>query len=508
MPGVERDALLIDVALTGDADLRPYVLLAPHLGGTGRDNYAEVADHGGRRVLGAQQGPFALALAAVTDGQRDAFGRASAGYVGCERRLAGLRAQRRDDLGVRLRRSRQRGAARRAAARLAAGARLRQQPRVGRDAGAHRRCSSPSSTLRDRHIAGWQRVVREIAAAGRNTCGLPPNLRRQFHISAMVLRTHQDKTYPGAMVASLSIPWGNTKEEREGYHLVWPRDLVECAGALLAVGATREAGNTLRYLRATQLADGHWYQNQWLGGKPYWTGVQLDETALPVLLAALLAERDALEGTEVADMVLRALSYIVRHGPASDQDRWEESAGLNTFTLAACIAALVGGAQYLPRRRARVSRSDFADYWNSRLEDWTAVRDTPLAQQFGIPGYYVRVAPPQAIGDRGAFDRVLSIKNQASDPGLPAAAQFGVDFLQLVRFGLRRSDDPLIVGQRAARRCACSRSTHPTAPAGAATTTTATASTMMAAPTTASAAGGPWPLLTGERGALRARLRQ
>jgi glucoamylase len=59
----------------------------------------------------------------------------------------------------------------------------------------------------------------------------------QFHISTMVLRAHQDKTYPGAMVASLSVPWGNTKEEREGYHLVWPRDLVECVGALLAVGA-------------------------------------------------------------------------------------------------------------------------------------------------------------------------------------------------------------------------------------------------------------------------------
>ncbi len=169
----------------------------------------------------------------------------------------------------------------------------------------------------------------------------------------MVLRAHQDKTYPGAMVASLSVPWGNTKEEREGYHLVWPRDLVECAGALLAVGATREAGNTLRYLRATQLADGHWNQNQWLGGKPYWTGIQLDETALPVLLAAALAERDALEGTEVEDMVRRALSFIVRHGPASDQDRWEESAGLNTFTLAACIAALVGGAQFLRARCAR-----------------------------------------------------------------------------------------------------------------------------------------------------------
>jgi glucoamylase len=144
-------------------------------------------------------------------------------------------------------------------------------------------------------------------------------------------------------------------------------------------------------------------------------------------------------------MVQLALSYIVRHGPSSDQDRWEESAGLNTFTLAACIAALVCGAAYLAADASELAL-DFADYWNSKLEDWTAVHDTPLARQFGIPGYYVRVAPPQAINDRGAFDRVLSMKNQALDPGLPAAAQFGVDFLQLVRFGLRRCDDPLVLG--------------------------------------------------------------
>jgi len=31
VPCVERDALLIDVVLTGDEDLRPYALLAPHL---------------------------------------------------------------------------------------------------------------------------------------------------------------------------------------------------------------------------------------------------------------------------------------------------------------------------------------------------------------------------------------------------------------------------------------------------------------------------------------------
>jgi glucoamylase len=408
------------------------------------DNHAEVVDHGGRRLLWAQQGPFALALAAVCDGQRDAIGRASAGYVGASDGWQDFARN---------------GAMTWEYASAGPGnvALMGELPRVSLLALAFGSSAESAATLaltalfepfertRDRHIANWTEWYARCRAPLEYLGGLPAICTEQFHISTMVLRAHQDKTYPGAMVASLSIPWGNTKEEREGYHLVWPRDLVECAGALLAVGAVREAGNTLRYLRATQLADGNWNQNQWLGGKPYWTGVQLDETALPVLLAAMLAEGDSRERTEVGDMVRRALSYIVRHGPASDQDRWEESAGLNTFTLTACIAALVSGAQHLAPD-ARELALDFADYWNSRLEQWTAVRDTPLARQFDIPGYYVRVAPPQAIGDRGAVDRVLSMKNQAFDPGLPAAAQFGVDFLQLVRFGLRRCDAPLIEG--------------------------------------------------------------
>jgi glucoamylase len=444
VPCVERDALMIDVVLTGDEDLRPYALLAPHLGGTGMSNYAEVAQYGGRRLLWAHQGPFALALAAVAGDQRDAWGRVSAGYVGesdgwqdfarngamtWEYASAGPgnvallgELPRSSVLGLAF------GSSVESAATLALSALF-----------------EPFDSIRDRHVASWTNWHARSQVPAQYLRGLPTRCVEQFRVSAMVLRAHQDKTYPGAMVASLSVPWGDTKEEREGYHLVWPRDLAECGAALLAIGADREAGNTLKYLIATQLADGHWNQNQWLGGKPYWSGIQLDETALPVLLAAFLAERGALRGTEVADMVQRALSFIVRNGPSSDQDRWEESAGLNTFTLAASIAALVAGAPYLAAD-ARELALNFADYWNSRLEDWTAVNDTPLAQQIGIPGYYVRVAPPQVVNNRAAFNRVLPIKNQALDPDLPAAAQFGVDFLQLVRFGLRRWDDPLILG--------------------------------------------------------------
>ncbi len=443
VPCVHRDALLMEVTLVGDVELRPYALLAPHLGGTGTGNRAEVVSHRGRRVLWAEQGPYALALAAVTSMQRDAFGRASAGHVGFsdgwqdfshngamtwEYPAAGpgnvaLMGE----------------LARSCVLALAFGGSTESAATLALTA-----LFEPFEISWERQIAAWTQWLSDCASQATVAPGLPALCSEQFKVSMMVLRAHQDKTFCGAMVASLSVPWGNTREEREGYHLVWPRDLVECAGALLAVGAAREAGDTLRYLLATQHADGRWNQNQWLGGRSYWPGVQLDEIALPVVLAATLERRGALDGIEIADMVLRALSFIVCNGPASDQDRWEEDAGINTFTLGVCIAALVAGAPYLPVG-ARELALAIADFWNSRLEEWTSVKDTPLSRHYGIPGYYVRVAPREAVGDRGALDRTLPVKNWALDPGLPAAAQIGLDFLQLVRFGLRRPDDPLIV---------------------------------------------------------------
>ncbi len=81
-------------------------------------------------------------------------------------------------------------------------------------------------------------------AADASVAELSPALQAQIATSAMVLRVHQDKTYPGAMIASLSIPWGNSKDDIGGYHLVWPRDLVESAGGLLALGETAEAPRT------------------------------------------------------------------------------------------------------------------------------------------------------------------------------------------------------------------------------------------------------------------------
>ncbi len=101
-----------------------------------------------------------------------------------------------------------------------------------------------------------------------------------------MLRSHESKDLLGGVIASLSIPWGFNKgdEDLGGYHLVWPRDLVETAFGFLAAGAEIDAVRVLRYLESTQESDGHWAQNMWMDGRPYWNGLQMDEAAFPILL--------------------------------------------------------------------------------------------------------------------------------------------------------------------------------------------------------------------------------
>ncbi len=441
-PDPLRDVMLVEVSLTGDADLRPYVLLAPHLGGTGYGNTAMTGRHAGWTMLWAEQGPFGLALAAANDQQCDALQRTSAGYVGVsdgwqDFSANGAMSWTYDVAGP---------------GNVALVGELPRQTTLAVGFGSSKEAAATLaiSSLAQPFENAWQSQVtcwQSWHADRTRTCALPKGLDSGlidiFQTSAMVLRTHQDKTYPGAMVASLSIPWGSTKDDLGGYHLVWPRDLVESAGALLALGAVDEARDILRYLIATQQADGHWFQNQWLGGKPYWSGIQLDEAGFAVLLASELAERNALDGIVVNDMVRRALSFIAQNGPGTQQDRWEEDAGINPFTLAVSIAALVCGAQFLADP-ARDFALDLADYWNSRIEHWTTVHGTQLAQAYGVSGYYVRMAPTQVLEGRSALAWVLSIKNRMHDPNFPAEEQVGGDFLQLVRFGLRRADDPLV----------------------------------------------------------------
>jgi glucoamylase len=489
----ERDVLLVEARLSGDADLKPYALLAPHLGGTGNGNRADVFTNRSRVVLCAEQGPFALALAAADTGQRDAWRRASAGYVGVSDGWQDFSHNGSMTWGYE----------RAGPGNVALTAELERHSvlALGFASSKESAATLALSSLIQPFDVVWHRYIDAWTAwqAHRLDQNLfPRDFRNELHVSAMVLKTHQDKTYPGAMVASLSIPWGNASDDVGGYHLVWPRDLVQSAGALLAIGAVDEARDTLRYLIATQLDDGRWSQNQWLGGTPRWVGIQLDEVAFPVLLASALAERDALDGFVVGGMVSRALAYLVREGPTSGQDRWEEDAGINAYTLAAAIAALVCGAALLDD----ASMHDvllIADDWNARIEEWCSASGTALSARFGIDRYYVRAAPQRVIEDPRALGDVIPIKNCIEDPALPACHQISTDFLQLVRFGLRRPDDPVV---RNTLRLvdALLKADTPQGAAWYRYNGDGYGEHDGGAPFDGTGRGRPWPLLAGERG--------
>jgi glucoamylase len=275
-----------------------------------------------------------------------------------------------------------------------------------------------------------------------------------FRVSTMVLRTHESKRFPGGLIASLAIPWGFSKGDDDlgGYHLAWPRDLVESAGGLLAAGAGEDVPRVLRYLQVTQEADGHWPQNMWLDGIPYWNGIQMDETAFPILLIDLLRREKAPDMgdlTALWPMVKRAASFLVRNGPVTQQDRWEEDAGYSPFTLAVEIAALLVAADLAETNNemgVAAYLRETSDTSNANIERWVYVTGTTLARHIGVEGYYVRIAPPEAADAASPEEGFVPIKNrppgQSNEPAIHIVSP---DALALVRFGLRAADDPRIL---------------------------------------------------------------
>lgn len=292
----------------------------------------------------------------------------------------------------------------------------------------------------------WQQTVEDYSYLKKDN-------RSLFRISAATIQSHHAQQFPGGYIASLSVPWGFSKGDDDlgGYHLIWPRDLVEVAGGLLAGGATHASLSVLHYLRLAQEPDGHWLQNMWLDGSAYWEGLQLDETALPILLTNMLfhhgvIDKDGLEA--FMPMVRNAVQFLVKSGPCSEQDRWEENAGYSPFTLATVIAALLAAADMVEmhgeKKVARYLR-ETADTWNDNIEPWTYVTDTELSTELGIDGYYVRIAPPNVGETPTLDDDVILIKNIAYQADMLSMRIVSPDALALVRFGLRRADDPRIL---------------------------------------------------------------
>ncbi len=239
-------------------------------------------------------------------------------------------------------------------------------------------------------------------------------------------------------------------DDQGGYHLVWTRDMVNSAGALMAAGLTGIARRALVYLCVAQRADGGFPQNFWIDGEPYWQGIQLDEVAFPILLAWRLRQVGALDDFDPSFMVLRAAAYLVRHGPATEQDRWEEVGGYSPATLASNIAALVCAADFA-RDSGNLGTArfllEYADFLETHVERWTVTTAGSLLT--GVPRHYIRILPvtvddvaPSEDKDRGE----LRIANRA--PGqravFPARDIVDAGFLDLVRYGIRAAGTELM----------------------------------------------------------------
>jgi glucoamylase len=305
--------------------------------------------------------------------------------------------------------------------------------------------SIPFEQTREAFIRQWERTSRRfVSTAGSDK-------PRLFQRSVNLLLAHEDKTYPGAMIASLSIPWGDEKSDDElgGYHLVWTRDTVKCVSALLAVGDFSTPLRALIYLAVSQREDGGFYQNFWIDGRPHWLGIQLDEVAFPVLLAWRLWKLGALGNFDPYPMVRRACGFLIREGPVTAQDRWEETSGYSPSTLAAHITALLCAAEFFTDRgdeRTAEFVRDYADFLESNVERWTVTTQGTLVP--GVTRHYIRINPADigccADEDPNRGTIVLANQRPGDRVEFPAKAIVDAGFLELVRYGIRSAHDPLI----------------------------------------------------------------
>ncbi|KFE72098.1 glycoside hydrolase family 15 protein [Hyalangium minutum] len=261
-----------------------------------------------------------------------------------------------------------------------------------------------------------------------------------YDVSAMVLAASEDKANPGAFIASPSMPWawglGELEKPSGAYHLVWSRDLYQIATALLALGDRAAAERALDHLfQVQQRSDGSFPQNATVDGTPHWSNLQLDEVALPIVLAWQLgrADRETYTGH-----VQKAADFLLAHGPVTPQDRWENQSGYSPGTIAAEIAGLICAADLARRNGDTASAERYeatADAWQRQVEAWTVTTHGPLASH----PYYLRLTKDGNPNAGTAYS--------LGDGGPSAMDQRRVvdsSFLELVRLGVKPAGEPLI----------------------------------------------------------------
>jgi glucoamylase len=498
--------LLVHTTVNGNdetflADLKIFALCAPHLevGGANNNGYITVAN--GQRILMAQKGSKWMAMGATVP-----FSHLSCGYVGASDGWTDLHDdfrmdwefERASDGNIALTGELDISKTREFTLGLAFGN------------SEHRAISNLLQSLGtpfDEHLARYEKQWDETAAHLRPLQSTSFDRGNLYNSSYSLLLAHEDKSFAGALIAALAIPWGEAKGDNDqgGYHLVWTRDMVNSATALLAAGDTVTPLRALIYLAVSQYADGGFPQNFWVNGDAYWSGVQLDEAAFPILLAWRLHHEKGLADFDPLNMVRKGAAYLIRNGPVTQQERWEEASGYSPSTLASNIAALICAALLLRKRgdpETAAFIEEYADYLEAHVEDWTVTATGTLVE--GTSTYYMRILPEQVGQEYPAEDkesRVLHIANHAPGEQSDFPARNIVDggFLELVRYGIRKPDDPIILATIKVIDAVLKTDT-PAGPAWHRYNHDGYGQQQDGGPFTRYGVGRVWPLLTGERG--------
>jgi glucoamylase len=431
----KRQALLVDVrftSLTGKP-YKVYALLDPALSNDGNDDSGSTA-HGALLTDDAKAGSALIAA--------PRFGRTSTGYLDASDGWTDLRDDFRLDQSYRS--SPSGNVVQIAETRLDGRRHRHLRLALGFGDSSQAALETARASL-DRGFAkvarvyarGWHRYLgslkpRPASAAPHAT---------EYDVSLMTLAAHEDKTYRGAFIASPSMPWvwgtGLEKPVSAVYHAVWSRDLYQIVTGMLAAGDRGAAERALDYLfTRQQKPDGSFPQNTLVDGTEHWTNVQMDEVAFPIVLAWQLDRDDA---DTYADHVRPAAEYLVANGPRTQQDRWENQDGWSPGTIASEIAGLICAADLARKAGADADAARYeatADEWQRNVERWTATTNGPYSSQ----PYYLRLTKDANPDDGSTYS--------IGDSGPTAADERTVvdpSFLELVRLGVKRPDDPTIL---------------------------------------------------------------
>jgi glucoamylase len=495
---IDHQLIVHDESLRGK--LRLFLLLAPHLKGKGGGNSADVIDLSGSMVLHAERESHHLAC-----GASPPFVRASAGYVGASDGYQDISKHRCMAWSFQ--------SAPCGNTALTGEVQTDKNGRFLIAVGLGGSLSSAVTPMAqslvqpfrenyEHFVAQWSRLRHmddENSAFTCHTC----DEGSIYRLSRCILQAHEDKLYQGSVIASMSIPWGSAKgdEDLGGYHLVWPRDMLHSATAMLVSGQHELALRALVYLTCIQPPDGSMPQNCWIDGRAYWPGRQLDETAAPAILAGRLARADALLGFDPWVMVLRSVGYLMLNGPATGQERWEENSGYSPSTLASVLAAIISAATFA-KERDEISIQELllahADWIYNHLKEWTCTRKGTLDPNIGQ--HFVRIVPgaDDCSGPAGdPADVTIEIANRG---GVHRASDIiDAGFLDLVRFGFLPPDDPLLIDtlKLIDREL---KVELPGGPCWRRYSYDSYGSHRDGRPFDGTGYGGCWPLLTGERG--------